>query len=109
MSLFFSFEGQIGRGKFWLGTLALAAVGIAISFALMPLLTGTPGLARWISPILTLLLAYPAAAIITKRLHDRGKPMTPWLWIFMIPGIVSNLMQAIGVGFEEVQIDGVTA
>lgn len=104
MSLFTSFDGSIGRGQFWLGMIILVVVGMAVAFVTGPLLVASPSAGAIFGLVLSLVLLYPACAIITKRLHDRGKPMTPWLWIFVLPGLVFNIMQAFGIGFTPVNI-----
>jgi len=106
MSLFTSFDGSIGRGQFWLGILALAVIGIVVAMIVGPLLLASPSAGAIFSLVMSLVLLYPAAAIITKRLHDRGKPMSPWLWIFIGPGIVFNVLQALGIGFTPVNLGG---
>ncbi|WP_127144539.1 DUF805 domain-containing protein [Pelagibacterium montanilacus] len=104
MELFTSFHGRIGRRTFWLGMIGLVVLGIVLGLVIAPLgLVIGAGLA---SLLLSLLLLYPASAIITKRLADRGKPQTPWLWIFVVPGLVLNAMQALGIGFEEMEMAG---
>lgn len=106
MSLFTSFEGSIGRGQFWLGMIILVAVAIAVVFVAGPLLAASPSAVAIFGLVVSLAMLYPACAIITKRLHDRGKPMNPWLWIFVVPGLALNAMQAFGIGFTPVDMGG---
>lgn len=106
MSLFTSFEGSIGRGQFWLGMIILVVIAMAIAFVTGPLLVASPTAGAIFGLVLSLVLLYPVCAIITKRLHDRGKPMTPWLWIFVVPGLVMNTMQALGIGFTPIDMGG---
>lgn len=75
--LLFSFQGRIGRAKYWLATLlsgaAFSALQLAITkgFSLGP--SGSaPG--ATIAIILALFSLYIYAAIGAKRLHDRNKP-----------------------------------
>lgn len=106
MSLFTSFDGSIGRGQFWLGMIILVVVAIAVAFITGPLLVASPSAGAVFGLVLSLVLLYPACAIITKRLHDRGKSMNPWLWIFVLPGLVFNVMQVLGIGFAPVNLGG---
>jgi uncharacterized membrane protein YhaH (DUF805 family) len=77
-ALFFSFRGRIPRGAFLLGSLLLG-----LAFVLLFLL-----LDRVASHGATLLLYLPffwaLAALLAKRLHDRGKSPL-WLLILLVP------------------------
>ena len=91
--LFLSYSGRIGRGAFWLGTLALAVLHWGaqqwlIGDRLTRLrLDGAPlsqdAVVHVIVPalLLVLLFSYPNYALCTKRWHDRGK--SGW-WNFII-------------------------
>lgn len=106
MSLFTSFEGSIGRGQFWLGMIILVVVAMAVAFVAGSVLAVSPSAGAIFGLVLSLVLLYPACAIITKRLHDRGKAMNPWLWIFVVPGLVFNVMQVLGIGFTRAELGG---
>lgn len=103
--LFTSFSGRIGRKEYWLGILALIvasfilifALGMAFSFFLpIPL----------ISLIGTIIIFCPAIAMGVKRLHDRNKSANPWAYIFFGPGILMQLMQITGFGYNSSLIAG---
>jgi len=97
------FNGRIGRKQFWLGVLAL----IILAFILIAVLGFTIGLilpTGLVGLIGTAIILYPACALYTKRLHDRDKPQMPWLAIFIVPGILLNIFQSLGIGFTELQI-----
>lgn len=69
-SLFFSAEGRIGRGEFWIGWLVLLGVGVVTGW--IPL----------IGMLVSLVAIYCAVCIYAKRLHDMGK--TGWLQVIPI-------------------------
>jgi uncharacterized membrane protein YhaH (DUF805 family) len=72
--LFFSLDGRIGRRRFWLGTLILLGISVAIAFA----------------------LAYPSYAVMAKRFQDRSKP--GWLALIgLLPVYGVNLLYTFGV------------
>lgn len=104
VELLTTFEGRIGRGRFWLGVLAIFVGAIILSFILVPIFGATSFLGRTVQLVLGLALLYPFAAIATKRLHDRGKPQMPWLAIFIGPGALLNIMQSLGIGFTTMQL-----
>lgn len=96
--LLFSFEGRIGRGEFWRGTLIVSSlfVALGISFAIVALqfsrsieefLTSGAGIALFIA---VLILFLPAAwigfALNVKRWHDRNKSGV-WMLIQLVPYI----------------------
>ncbi len=77
MSLLFSAEGRIGRGRFWIGLLILFVAGVLISLAVtgLVLILGRTG--QWIGFALLLLFLYPAVVLSMKRLRDRGHAPQP--------------------------------
>ena len=91
-TLYLSFEGRIGRAKYWLLWLPLLAaeiLGLAIDIATI----GEKGLVSLLFVLLTLV---PHFAIQTKRCHDRNRSGTFFLVCF-IP--VLCLWYLIEVGF----------
>jgi uncharacterized membrane protein YhaH (DUF805 family) len=95
------FDGRIGRKQFWIGILCIVVVSLILLFVLAAILPSSLA-----SVVGMLIVLYPAAAIYAKRLQDRNKPITPWLWILLVPGIVYSIMSALGIGFTEMQIPG---
>lgn len=84
LHLLFSFQGRIGRGKFWLG------IWLVISFCVAALLlvlriekpdTPSPAL------LLPLVVNFMLAALMVKRFHDRGKSGW-WSIVAAIPPIL---------------------
>lgn len=104
MSLLISTQGRIGRKPFWLGFLILILTSALIGFGLAALsLTGS-GIGALLAAVLGLVLLYPAAALTVKRLRDRGRRnLWAWMMVYLVPGQLVNLGQALGVGFEEVR------
>jgi uncharacterized membrane protein YhaH (DUF805 family) len=75
-NLFLSFQGRIGRLQFWVGTVVVTALELALQWTLgIPIIGDTPDLRlRAITFAIGLISTYPTAAIAVKRLHDRGQP-----------------------------------
>ena len=95
--LYTSFDGRLRRRNYWLGLLGIVGaaivLGIVLSAIVGPSAAGAIG---------NLLLLYPVAALMTKRLHDRDKALNPWLFVFLGVPLLVNLMQATGIGFAAV-------
>ncbi len=78
--LFFSFDGRITRQDFWLGMALIAGVELlvmvpAASQGAVDLSAGQiPLWFRNLSLGLDILLAWPLAAVLVKRLQDRDQP-----------------------------------
>lgn len=77
--LFFSFEGRISRGYFWLGSVILILVEINYILLMAFVLDLKPvdfwnetRLAQMVMLSAFLLVLTPSLALGTKRLHDRG-------------------------------------
>jgi len=96
-SLLWSWEGRIGRARFWLGVLLviLMSIGFGIVAGLfgIPLDTGTGPAAEEIGVGGALYLlaafiavAYAQLAVYAKRFHDRGKSAW-WVLIAFVPVI----------------------
>ncbi len=93
MELFLSLEGRIGRGKFWLGLLALVIANFALTtvLALVGLMsvdpaTGMPmGAGYWIGFLVLLaIMIWPSICVYGKRFHDRDKSAW-WMLISFVP------------------------
>jgi len=110
-ALLWSWEGRIGRGRFWLGVVLVILMSIAFGVIAgllgIPFDTGTGPVAEDISAAGALYLfaafiavAYAQLAVYAKRFHDRGKsawwvliafvPLIGFLWVVielgMLPG-----------------------
>ncbi len=93
-ALLFSFDGRIGRAKFWLGMLVLAAVSFALVRAIIELAGVTDVAVKYAALAATSLL-FPTSAVCAKRFHDRDKP--GWLALFcLLPSYTASMLQGLG-------------
>ena len=98
--LYTSFDGRINRKPYWIGTIILAVVILVISFVagmFMGVSITAPDFRfKLLSLVLGVLLLYPAAALMVKRLHDRDRPA--WLAaLFLASGLIKSVTDVIGV------------
>lgn len=100
-----SFDGRISRKHWWIGLACLIILSFALIF-ILGILLGWLLPTSLISLLGTLIVMYPAAALYTKRLHDRNKSMSPWLWIFLLPSLIYVLFSTLGIGFSEMEVPG---
>ncbi len=102
--LFFSFDGRISRGEFWRGLLLLVVLAIAgaalyVGAIGLDALLGAPKGSRSNAIavlIIYLLLFSPYLALLTKRLHDRGKSGW-WSIVVVIPQYFYAFGDAMGL------------
>lgn len=106
MSLFTQFEGRISRKSFWFGLLAIVVLAIVLSWAALPYALSGGLVSRLVLFVLSLALLFPVAAIVVKRLHDRNKAAMPLTLVFLAPGIVANLLRALNIGYQSVELAG---
>lgn len=111
--LFFSFEGRINRAKWWLALLIFIVLSAVVWLVVLPILgfsiwnVTSPRASALVSLIVTVIFAYPATAIMVKRLNDRDRPK--WLVaVFWAPTILTLLAQLLGVGATMQEIGGQT-
>ena len=111
--LFFSFEGRINRAKWWLALLIFIVLSAVVWLVVLPILgfsiwnVTSPWASALVSLIVTVIFAYPATAIMVKRLNDRDRPN--WLVaVFWAPTILTLLAQLLGVGATMQEIGGQT-
>jgi uncharacterized membrane protein YhaH (DUF805 family) len=106
---FFSFKGRLRRRDYWLCSLALGVAGMAI---VLPLIFGLVlGLKFEANDprfsLLTLLLIWPSAAILVKRIHDRDK--TGWMaanyWGPWLVSLGLSFVPEFGLGGFKVLLD----
>jgi uncharacterized membrane protein YhaH (DUF805 family) len=72
--LYFTTDGRIGRGEYWIGLLILAAIVIVVSLIVAAILGPLSFAAKLIIFIVELIVAYPCYALFAKRFQDRGRP-----------------------------------
>jgi uncharacterized membrane protein YhaH (DUF805 family) len=96
-NLFLSFQGRIGRLEFWIGTVVVTAIELALQWMLgIPITGDTPDLRlRAITFAIGLVSMYPTAAIAAKRLHDRGQPTT-YVWLLVAALAVAMVGDLLG-------------
>lgn len=108
MSLLFSAQGRIGRGRFWAGVLILFGIGVLMSLVVTGLVLALGQTGQWIGFALLLLFLYPAAVLSMKRLRDRGRAhLNLWLIAYFAPGILANFAQTAVIGFTHEDIGGI--
>ncbi|MCC6000490.1 MAG: DUF805 domain-containing protein [Pararhodobacter sp.] len=99
MDLFLSFNGRIARGQWWIGVIVLFVALLIASFIIAALF-GTGFFGSLLTFALSVAALYPAVALATKRLADRGKPAMPRVALFYGPGLLSSLMATFGIGYR---------
>lgn len=99
MDLFLSFDGRIRRGQWWLGVIILFVAALVLNLVIAAVL-GAGFFGQLIGLLVMLAFFYPALALATKRLADRGKPPMPRLALFYGPGLLSLVMQTFGIGYR---------
>jgi uncharacterized membrane protein YhaH (DUF805 family) len=66
MNLFLSPKGRIGQKEFWIGIVAIFAIGFVVGMALG---TSQP----MINTVVSIILLYPGYCVMAKRFQDMGK------------------------------------
>jgi uncharacterized membrane protein YhaH (DUF805 family) len=92
------FRGRLRRRDFWIGLLILLLIEIALSFGLAGLMrpTGATPIERAAVWLGLAILLWGSAALIVKRLHDRGKSA---LW-YPLFGLAPALCYHLGVVYS---------
>lgn len=119
VALFTTMDGRIGRARFWFGVLLIVAFSIAVSAVLMfaglgqtDVITGTvqvnggaanefskwrTTLNPWAAFLLSVVTAFPMAAIGVKRRRDRDFSGVDVLG-FIVLSLLLQLLGAFGIG-----------
>lgn len=99
LHLLTSFQGRIDRFQFWQGVLLVVIwmIGLGVISAA---LFGQSANARLFMFAASLLALYPALALGTKRLADRGHGPLPRLAIFVLPSIASSFLDTFQIGYR---------
>jgi uncharacterized membrane protein YhaH (DUF805 family) len=96
-SIYTSFSGRISRQEFWIATLILVVVAIAILFASLWIAGESDYLAiRLNGFVITLVFLYPLLAVWVKRLHDRGRPGY-MVVVFLVPWLLHQITNLAGI------------
>ncbi len=99
MDLFLTFDGRIARGQWWIGVILLFVALLILSFIIAAIFgTGTFG--GLLTFLLSIAALYPAVALATKRLADRGKPPMPRVAFFYGPGLLASVMATFNIGYR---------
>jgi uncharacterized membrane protein YhaH (DUF805 family) len=115
--MFFQFQGRINRLKWWLGSISLLIILMAVMLVIMLLFFAKAGEISWEQDVVTTpegalinlaLLAffgYMWAALSIKRLNDRGGPH--WLLaVYLSPLVITLLGDLIGLPIMELGAPG---
>lgn len=106
MDLITRFDGRISRKSFWLGFLGVSVLAVAFGLALLAVLPEGAGL-KTVQIIATAGVGYMVAALVVKRLHDRGKPAMPLAVVFLGPSFLSTIMKVFLINHTAIDIAGV--
>ena len=95
--LFTSFDGRIGRQKFWIGTLILMLMMVVL--IAVPIILSVPSsVAVLIIGGAALLGFLGSLAITVKRLHDRDKSGWWYFVFFIVPNILTHIGESFAAG-----------
>src|SRR4051794_7394233 len=127
ISLFTRLDGRLGRASWWLGAFVIAIAYVAIFWVILRLLKVPPGyqLEPSIDPgekarytrlfvyayaATIAIIAYPAVALMKKRLNDRDRPSWLWavFWAPIIPYIAVTLFE-IGTEAADAPLDSTSS
>ena len=103
--LFTRFDGRIDRKTWWTGTILLFVALVLLS-VVIGFLFGEGLIGRLLGLVIGLGALYPAAALASKRLHDRGRPMMPRVALFFGPGAVMSFLNTFNIGFRPMRMPG---
>jgi uncharacterized membrane protein YhaH (DUF805 family) len=98
-ALFFSTQGRIGRGKWWLGLICIVVVAVvvgSIMFTVLQTRMYYTMAGRAVLFVFTLLVLAAAYCLNAKRFQDRNKPQTLAL-IGLVIGVVKAISDLIGL------------
>lgn len=112
----FSFEGRVGRAKFWLMVLLTTVVSCA-GAGINARSSGDPSYGA--GSLLELAMLWPNLAVSVKRWHDRDKsgwwvlinfvPVIGWIWSFIENGILRGTTGPNRFGADPLQAQPTTA
>lgn len=95
--LLFSLDGRISRQPYWIGMLIILMASVVLKMALGPMFDVTvnefiaqrrPEEAVRLDILVNLIVLWPSLAITIKRLHDRNRPATWGIVLYILFGIM---------------------
>lgn len=105
MELFTKFDGRISRKGFWMGFLGMLALSL-IAGTLMISVLPAGIMLTLVQIILSAGILYIWSAVLVKRLHDRNKPASLWLVIFLGPVVLYQIMSIFKIGYKPMELAG---
>lgn len=103
MELFTRFDGRINRKQWWLGIVILV-VAVVLIGAVVTALFGNGLIGRFLMLVISLGALWPALALASRRLHDRGHALLPRAAVFYGPGAVLSVLNAFNIGFRPMRL-----
>lgn len=129
-ALYTKTDGRISRKTWWIGALILGVANLVVSLLILPLLGfGAPDMQRimaaandpvaasalisssmqvsgWAGLAVLIVFAYPIYALSVKRRHDKNNNGIDVI-VYLVLTAVLLLVQALGLGFTNVEIQGI--
>jgi uncharacterized membrane protein YhaH (DUF805 family) len=90
---YFSIEGRIRRWRFFLYALVLVLIIPVLTLLAFPAVGNArdPFIAGIIAFVgIAVFWAWAGFALVVKRLHDLGKPGWHYVWMFLLPGLLTS-------------------
>ncbi|MCB9992987.1 MAG: DUF805 domain-containing protein [Hyphomicrobiaceae bacterium] len=122
--LFLTTQGRIARRQFWLGIVVLGVAAVIMGFIFAALfgvpmfnavatgpgsdggmpfdneaILGALRTSGWVTLIITLIFAFPTAALMIKRRHDRGRSGRE-VWAYLVIGLLIQLYLVQALAFN---------
>ncbi len=104
--LFTDASGRIRRTTWWKGFLVIVVASLVAAVVLSPVLLALGIVGRLLMFALSLVFLYGMLMLGSKRLHDRNKDAMPRLAFFYGPSVFSQLLQALGIGWQAMEVTG---
>lgn len=111
IELWTTFDGRINRKPYWIGVLVLVVPLVIVWWVLASMFVGEIGAGSFQETIMelvfTLVIAYPATALMVKRLHDRNRPGIIAA-VFWAPSVLQIIGGLLGIVQEPTTVGGET-
>jgi uncharacterized membrane protein YhaH (DUF805 family) len=93
LEAYFSIEGRIRRWRFFLYSLVLGIIipvltllaVVAVDNARDPVIAGVIAFV-----VITIFWSWAGFALVVKRLHDLDRPGWHYVWMFLVPGLLTS-------------------